>query len=149
MPLKHGVRGSSPRRSTTSKGIVAQLVEHDTFNVGVAGSSPASSTIFIVPWSNGNSRGFDPHVPRSNRGGTTTVKSSFQEKLPLQDHVLERGIFYYQEQKRKVLTYLSCFSAVLAPSSFIPQVSISHKKKRDRRNSRPLNTTSGSYNGSI
>ena len=27
--------------------------------------------ILTVPWSNGNSRGFDPHVPRSNRGGTT------------------------------------------------------------------------------
>ena len=39
-----GVLGSSPKRITKITASLAQLVEHDTLNVGVQGSSPWGST---------------------------------------------------------------------------------------------------------
>ena len=41
-PLKPRVKGSSPFRSTYA--LIAQLVEHGTFNAGVEGSSPSGRT---------------------------------------------------------------------------------------------------------
>ena len=41
--FKPGVEGSSPFGATWED-LVAQLVEHDTFNVGVTGSSPVGVT---------------------------------------------------------------------------------------------------------
>lgn len=43
------VEGSSPSLATIqyTNAVVAQLVEHDTFNVGVTGSNPVSRTTLM------------------------------------------------------------------------------------------------------
>ena len=100
------VVGSSPTNPTIL-GIVAQQVEHLTFNQRVAGSIPASSTILSVPWSNGNSRGFDPHVPRSNRGGTTIVSTPNAKAV---------GLLRFIDATHAAASPHFCFSSDDAPS---------------------------------